>query len=155
MNKNEKYFFYQWMSINKYNILNLNKNRFEIKIEYYIYTGHTNNLDRRLNQHRRNPRYKTKKNKQLIWIEVYNTREQARTREYEFKNWSKQYKYNSRKHKEYLNKIQIQFLKILTQILFSKKDFKQACSLLPKSQLNICCPTLKDIQSAPSTTDNS
>ena len=102
MNKNETYFFYQWMSINKYNILNLNKNRFESKIEYYIYTGHTNNLDRRLNQHRRNPRYKTKKNKQLIWIEVYNTRELARTREYEFKNWSKQYKYNSRKHKEYL-----------------------------------------------------
>jgi predicted GIY-YIG superfamily endonuclease len=128
MNRNEKYFFYQWLSINKYIILDLNRNRLETKIKYYIYTGHTNNLDRRLKQHRTNPRNRTKKNKQLIWIEVYNTREDARKREYEFKNWSRQYKYNSRKHNDHL-KLMIKnnqkldlFDKIINQeTLFSKK----------------------------------
>ena len=102
MNRNQKYFFYQWLSINKYNILNLNTNKLERKIEYYIYTGHTNNLDRRLKEHRKNPRYRSKKNKQLIWFEVYNTREAARNREYEFKNWSTLYKCNSRKHIDFI-----------------------------------------------------
>ena len=103
MNRNEKYFFYQWLSINKKNILDLNTNRVESKIEYYIYTGHTNNLERRLKDHRTNPRYSSKKNKQLIWFEVYNTRKKARDREYEFKNWSRQYKSsNSNNHKKFL-----------------------------------------------------
>ena len=92
MNRNQKYFFYQWLSINK----------LERKIEYYIYTGHTNNLDRRLKEHRKNPRYRSKKNKQLIWFEVYNTRDAARNREYEFKNWSKLYRCNSRKHIDFI-----------------------------------------------------
>ena len=142
MNKNEKYFFYQWMSINKYNIFNLTKDRLESKIEYYIYTGHTNNLDRRLNEHRRNPRYRTKKNKQLIWIEVYNTREQARTREYQFKNWSRQYKYNSKTHKDYL-KLMIKnnqkldlFDKIINhETLLSKK--KSNCNIKHKKNVGI------------------
>ena len=142
MNKNETYFFYQWMSINKYNMLNLNKNKFESKIEYYIYTGHTNNLDRRLNQHRRNPRYRTKKNKQLIWIEVYNTREDARKRENEFKNWSRQYKYNSKKHKEHL-KLMIKnnqkldlFDKIINHERLLSKE-KTNCNIKHKKNIGI------------------
>ena len=50
------------------NILNLNKNRFESKIEYYIYTGHTNNLDRRLNQHRKIHDIKQKKINNLFGL---------------------------------------------------------------------------------------
>jgi len=61
MNRNEVYFFYQWLSINKKNILDLNTNRVETKIEYYIYTGHTNNLKRRLSEHRHNSKYSSKK----------------------------------------------------------------------------------------------
>jgi len=68
MNRNEKYFFYQWLSINKYIILDLNRNRLETKIKYYIYTGHTNNLDRRLKQHRTNPRNRTKKINNLFGL---------------------------------------------------------------------------------------
>jgi predicted GIY-YIG superfamily endonuclease len=132
MNRNQKYFFYQWLSINK----------LERKIEYYIYTGHTNNLDRRLKEHRKNPRYRSKKNKQLIWFEVYNTRDAARNREYEFKNWSKQYKYNSRKHKEYL-KLMIKnnqkldlFDKIINhENLLSKK--KSNCNIKHKKNVGI------------------
>ena len=102
MNRDKKYFLYQWLSINKYNIVNLNTNKFETEIQYYIYTGHTNNLERRLKEHRKNKRYKSKKNKQLIWFEIFNTRKDAYNRENEFKKWSGKYKSTSEKHKKIL-----------------------------------------------------
>src|SRR5688572_9748223 len=56
------------------------------------YTGHTDDLDRRVAQHQHGeiPGYtQTRRPLQLIWSESFGTREEAISAEFQVKNWSR------------------------------------------------------------------
>ncbi len=69
------------------------------KSKPFIYTGYTENLERRLKEHRYKKRIK---NIQLIWFEIFDNKTDAFNRERNFKRWSTNFSLSSIEHKEKL-----------------------------------------------------